>query len=101
MRICFIGSGIERETTRMNGIEVDTIAQVVRSYFDTLIFGGSRIGLMEAFATAFATCGGRVISVVPKWLQQEGLVYPGCEPVFCEDLAERKHLMFEQTDAVL
>jgi uncharacterized protein (TIGR00730 family) len=101
VKICFIGSGVEREDTRVIGIEVDSIACVVRRYYDTLIFGGSRVGLMAAFATAFTHCGGRVISVVPRWLEKEDLVYRDCEPIFCKDLAERKHLMFEQTDAVL
>ena len=101
MKLCFIGSGIERETTRLNGIEVQAVAQIVRSHFDTLVFGGSSVGLMEAFATAFAACGGRVVSVVPRWLDRLDQVFKGCEPVFCEDLAERKKLMFEETDAVL
>jgi uncharacterized protein (TIGR00730 family) len=101
MKLCFIGSGIERETTRLNGIEIHAVAHVVRSRFDTLVFGGSSVGLMEAFATAFAACGGRVISIVPRWLERLDLVYKGCEPLFCEDLAERKRLMFEETDAVL
>jgi uncharacterized protein (TIGR00730 family) len=101
MKVCFIGSGIERENTRVDGIEVHAIAQVTASHFDTLVFGGSSIGLMEAFATAFAACGGRVISVVPRWLEREGLTYKGVDPVFCQTLAERKRLMFEETDAVL
>ena len=77
------------------------VAHAMRSRFDTLVFGGSNIGLMEAFARAFAAAGGRVISVVPRWLEQHGLVYDGCDPLFCETLADRKRLMFEQTDAVL
>jgi uncharacterized protein (TIGR00730 family) len=101
MKLCFIGSGIERETTRLNGIEIHAVVQVVRSRFDTLVFGGSSVGLMEAFAAAFAACGGRVVSVVPRWLERHGLVYKGCDALFCEDLAERKRLMFEETDAVL
>jgi uncharacterized protein (TIGR00730 family) len=101
MKICFIGSGIEREDTRVDGIEVQSIARVVRNHFHTLVFGGSSVGLMEAFASAFASLGGKVISIVPRWLEREGLVYQGAEPIYCNDLAERKHLMFEETDAVL
>ena len=56
---------------------------------------------MEAFASGFASLGGKVISIVPRWLEREGLVYQGAEPIYCNDLAERKHLMFEETDAVL
>jgi uncharacterized protein (TIGR00730 family) len=101
MRICFIGSGVEREATKVDGLEVSAIVHVVRTYFDTLVFGGSSVGLMAAFANAFANQGGEIISVVPRWLEQEGLTYKGCNPVFCEDLAERKRLMFDQVDAVL
>lgn len=77
------------------------MANAVRHRFDTLVFGGSNIGLMEAFARAFASAGGRVVSIVPRWLERHDLVYDGCEPVFCDTLAERKRLMFELTDAVL
>ncbi|HVT45780.1 MAG TPA: LOG family protein [Thermoanaerobaculia bacterium] len=101
MKLCFIGSGIEREKSRLNGIEVQAIAQVVGRHFDTLVFGGSSLGLMEAFARAFAAGGGQIISVVPRWLERQGFVYSGCDPLFCNDLAERKKLMFDETDAVL
>ena len=101
MRLCFIGSGIERETTDVQDIEVTAIAKVVRTRYDTLVFGGSSIGLMGAFATAFSSCGGRIIAVVPEWLEQEGLTFPANETVRCRDLAERKRAMFESAQAVL
>jgi uncharacterized protein (TIGR00730 family) len=101
VRLCFIGSGIERETTRLDGIEVTAIAKVMSGRFDTLVFGGSNVGTMEAFARAFAACGGRIVSVVPRWLQDAGLVFQGCEPTYCDNLAGRKHLMFDSIDAVL
>ena len=44
MKLCFIGSGTERETTRLDGIEVAAIASVMSGYFDTLVFGGSNVG---------------------------------------------------------
>ena len=101
MRLCFIGSGIERESTRLDGIEVAAIASVMSGNFDTLVFGGTNVGIMEAFARAFAARGGRIVSVVPRWLQDTGLVYPGDEPTYCNDLAARKHLMFDGIDALL
>jgi uncharacterized protein (TIGR00730 family) len=99
--LTFIGSGVERERVRSIGLEVRAVANAMSRHFDTLVFGGSNIGLMEAFARAFTAAGGRVISIVPRWLERHGLVYDGCEPVFCDTLAERKRLMFEGTDAVL
>ena len=101
MRLCFIGSGIEREATHLDGIEVVTIAKTMAKHYDTLVFGGSKVGIMEAFARAFAASGGQIVSIVPHWLRAEGLVFDGCEPTWCMDLAERKHLMFDGIDAVL
>jgi uncharacterized protein (TIGR00730 family) len=101
MRFCFIGSGIERENTRLEGIEVSAVARLMAERFDTLVFGGSNIGIMGAFARAFAACGGKIESVAPQWLEAQGLVYGGCEPTWCRDLAERKNLMFAGIDAVL
>ncbi len=101
MRLTFIGSGIERETTALDGIEIEAIARVVRERFDTLVFGGSRVGLMGDFATAFAARGGRVVAVVPDWLESAGLAWDGGERLACGSLAERKRLMFDASDAVL
>jgi uncharacterized protein (TIGR00730 family) len=101
MRIYFMASGIECETTRLRGIEVGAVAELVRQRFDTLIFGGSGIGLMGAFADAFIACGGGVVSVRPPWLKAEGLAYEQGEVIDCDDLGERKKLMSEGVDAVL
>jgi len=101
MRIYFMASGIERETTRVRGIEVGAVAELVRQRFDTLIFGGSNIGLMGAFADAFIARGGGVISARPPWLKTEGLAYEHGEVMDVEDLGERKKLMSEGVDAVL
>jgi uncharacterized protein (TIGR00730 family) len=101
VKLCFIGSGIEREATDVRDIEITSIARVLRARYDTLVFGGSRVGLMGAFGTAFSNCGGRVVSVLPPWLEREGLGFPADETVRCSDLAERKRLMFEDADGVL
>lgn len=101
MKLCFIGSGIERESTQVSSIEITSIARVMRTRFDTLVFGGSRIGLMGAFADAFRRSDGNVISVLPQWLEAHGLAYPAGETIRCNDLAERKRFMFDAVNAVL
>jgi uncharacterized protein (TIGR00730 family) len=101
MRFCFIGSEVEREATRLKGIEVRAVAKAMFERFDTLVFGGSNIGIMKAFANAFAGCGGRVIAIAPKWLALEKMIFNDCELIWCEDLAARKRLMFDDVDAVL
>jgi uncharacterized protein (TIGR00730 family) len=69
--------------------------------FKTLVFGGSKVGMMGEFAAAFASSGGHVVGVFPDWLEVENLVYGGAELVRCRDLAERKRVMFEEVDAIL
>ncbi len=101
MKFCFIGSGIERETTTLPNIEIGAMARVMREQFDTLVFGGSKVGLMGAFASAFMGYGGHVISILPQWLEDHGLAFSGGEIIRCEELAERKRLMFDAVDAVM
>lgn len=101
MRLCFIGSGVEREGTRLDGIEIRAVASTMAKRFKTLVFGGSKIGLMGEFATAFAASKGHVVGVVPAWLEEENLLFSGCDLVRCRDLAERKRIMFEEVDAIL
>ncbi len=101
MRLCFIGSGIERENTRLQGLEIQAVVGALRSHYDQLVFGGSSVGLMEAFASAFLAAGGSVTSVIPGWLEGEGLAFQGGDSIRCDDLAERKHLMFDGIDGVI
>lgn len=101
MRLCFIGSGVEREGTRLDGIEIRAVASIMAKRFKTLVFGGSKIGLMGEFAAAFAASKGHVIGVVPAWLEAENLLFNECDLVRCRDLAERKRIMFEEVDAIL
>jgi uncharacterized protein (TIGR00730 family) len=101
MKLSFIGSGVEREDTRLDGIEIHAIARIMAERYGTLVFGGSKVGLMEAFASAFTSFGGDIVSVVPRWLEHENLVFEGPEPIWCDDLAERKRHIFAEVDAVL
>ena len=101
MRLCFIGSGMEDANERLTGIEIGAVAEVLRTSYDTLVFGGSSDGFMGSFASAFADRGGRLMAVVPEWLEELGLVHTRAEVTMVSTLAERKHVMFEAVDAVL
>jgi len=101
VKLCFIGSGMEQATERLAGIEVASVARVMRAHFDTLVFGGSSEGLMESFARAFAAEGGNLVPVVPRWLHRLDQAYRGVDPVLVEDLAERKGMMFDAIDGLL
>lgn len=74
----------------------------IASHGDTFLYGGGLIGLMGATAKGVHECGGKVIGVIPKALNQKGIVYELCdELVVTEGMRERKAVMDERSDAFI
>lgn len=66
----------------------------------TLVWGGCDAGLMKVVADHAAAAGGRLVGVTVSFLAHK--TRPGVDTMFiAEDLAERKALMLEQSDAVV
>jgi uncharacterized protein (TIGR00730 family) len=66
----------------------------------TLVYGGSRSGLMGAVAEAALEAGGRVEGVIPKlFLPNEDPFADVSELTVVEDMHTRKKLMFDKSDA--
>jgi len=62
----------------------------------TLIYGGANVGLMGTLASAAIEAGGKVIGVIPKFLQDKELAHEGLtELILCDSMHERKTKMFE------
>ncbi len=69
---------------------------------DKLLFGGGLIGLMGATAKAVHQSRGKVIGVIPKALNIEGVVYESCdELIVTEGMRERKAVMDARSDAFI
>lgn len=69
---------------------------------DVLLFGGGMRGLMGATATAVYEHGGRIIGVIPKALNQKGVVYETCnELIVTKDMRKRKSVMDARSDAFI
>ncbi len=65
-----------------------------------LVFGGGRIGLMGALADAVLAAGGRVVGVIPDFLQQFEVAHQGVQELIVTDsMHTRKRRMFELADA--
>ncbi len=68
-----------------------------------LVYGGGTRGIMGAVAEAALTAGGNVLGVIPRFLMNKeapeqdlgGLT----ELIVTEDMHQRKHALFEQSDA--
>ncbi len=66
---------------------------------DTLIYGGTNVGLMGAVARAVHQHGGRVVGVIPSFIAGRGLAYsPADELIVTRDMRERKARMEERAD---
>ncbi len=69
---------------------------------DVFLFGGGLTGLMGECARAVHRHGGHVVGVIPKALNEKGIVYEGCdELVVTEDMRTRKDVMDRRSDAFI
>lgn len=69
---------------------------------NNLIFGGGMVGLMGETAKAVQQGGGKVIGVIPRALNQKGIVYEACDQlIVTEDMRQRKAIMDQRSDAFI
>ncbi|MFV2048514.1 TIGR00730 family Rossman fold protein [Metabacillus sp. YM-086] len=65
----------------------------------TLVYGGSKVGIMGVVANATLQAGGEVIGVIPKMLMDRELAHPGLsELIIVHSMHERKAKMEELSD---
>lgn len=68
----------------------------------TLVNGAGSEGLMGATSDGCQEAGGKVIGIIPRWMVELGWMRPGLdEEVIVSDMAERKQLLRDRSDAVL
>ena len=67
---------------------------------NTLVYGGSKTGLMGEIAKSVLAAGGQAIGVEPQFFIDAGYEYDGLtELIITKDMAERKGKMIELGDA--
>lgn len=66
---------------------------------DTLVYGGTKVGLMGAVARAAFDSGGKVIGVIPRYIAERGIDFSDCELHVTRDLRDRKAKMEELGEA--
>jgi uncharacterized protein (TIGR00730 family) len=68
-----------------------------------LVYGGGTKGIMGAVAKGAASHGGQILGIIPKFLMNKEAPdshrSANAEVVITETMHQRKHLMFEQSDA--
>lgn len=66
----------------------------------TLVYGGAKVGLMGALATAALAEGGRVVGVIPRGLVSKEVAHEGLSELFVtETMHDRKDRMILLSDA--
>jgi uncharacterized protein (TIGR00730 family) len=66
----------------------------------TLVYGGGRVGLMGLTADATLDAGGKVVGVIPGFLQHLEVGHGGLtELIVTDSMHERKRIMYERADA--
>ena len=67
-----------------------------------LVYGGAKVGLMGAVADACLKEGGKLLGVIPDYLDKEGIVHENLtEKVVVSDLLDRKKKMLSMADVVI
>ena len=67
-----------------------------------LVYGGGRVGLMGTIADAVLDLGGRVIGVIPDFLDAKELAHKGCTELHVvRSMHERKLMMADRADGFI
>ncbi len=78
------------------------VGTLIGSTGRTLVYGGSRCGLMEVLAQSVKGSGGSVYGMVPEIIVRRGLVSDAIDRVFaCADLTDRKAAMERESDVLV
>lgn len=68
----------------------------------TLVYGGGKVGLMGTIADAVLEAGGKVVGVIPTFMQTAEVAHPNLtEMIVTESMHQRKMTMHERSDAVI
>ena len=83
-------------------IAVEELGSWIGKSDNTLIYGGSKSGLMGVLASSVLSYGGKVIGVEPKFFIEKELQHDGLTSlIVTEDMSERKNKMIELGEAFI
>ncbi len=101
MQVCLYGASSNQIDRRyIDATEV--LGEAMAKAGHSMIYGGGGAGLMGAAARGMVKGGGRVIGVVPTFLQVDGVLFDGCdEMIYTDTMRERKQVMEEGAEAFI
>ncbi|POF28842.1 LOG family protein [Roseibium marinum] len=67
-----------------------------------LVYGGGSVGLMGTVANSALEAGGAVTGIIPHFLEKREVMLESLDDlIVTKDMHERKHLMFQKSDAFI
>ena len=101
MNICVYGASSD-DIAPVYMEQVYTLGQKLAAHGHELVFGGGAHGLMGAVARGVDSVGGRIIGIIPRFLDKGDILYRHCtEVIYTDTLRQRKQKMEELADAFL
>ena len=99
MKVCVFGAS-SRDLAQIYYDEAYALGAALARRGYTIVFGGGTSGLMGAAARGAKSEGGKLIGVAPRFFDEPGILYEGCdEMIFTETMSERKKAMEDMSDA--
>ena len=101
MNICVFGaSSPEIGTSYLRAAR--ELGELISKNGHTLVFGGGAAGVMGDTARGAESAGGHIIGVVPRFINADGVSFPGCDELIMTDtMRERKAEMEKLSDAFI
>jgi len=100
-RIC-IYCASSNKVDQKHFVATDILANDLVKHGITAVYGGGSAGLMGRLATTMLAQGGKVIGVLPRFMEKVEWGHKGLtELILVEDMHERKKLLVTNVDAVV
>jgi len=95
---CASSSGFDESWMR----EARHVGEYLATKNITLVYGGGRVGLMGAVADGALAKQGKVIGVIPNFLNSKEIAHSGVTELICvETMHERKTIMDEMSEGII
>lgn len=101
MNVCLYGAS-SNEIDQKYIAATEALGEALALSGHGMVYGAGGCGLMGAAARGMTRQGGRIVGVVPEFLNVDGILYDRCdEMVYTETMRQRKQIMEERSDAFI
>ena len=101
MNICIYGSA-SNEIDKKYIEQTELLSKTLAKRGHSLVFGGGANGLMGAAARGFFSENAKIVGVVPKFFNVDGLLFENCDEMIRTDtMRQRKQIMDDRAEAFI